>query len=62
MHAAAAAAGVETGSGPLEDSLPSFVAQTFQERYRVRPCVRHALLRCRHRTVGNSPEIGDNVA
>jgi hypothetical protein len=37
VHAAAAAAGVETSSGPLEDSLPSFVAQTFQERYRVQP-------------------------
>lgn len=36
VHAASAAAGVETGSGPLEVSLPGFVAQTFQERYKVR--------------------------
>jgi hypothetical protein len=35
VHAAAAAAGAEATSGPLEDSLPSFVAQTFQERYKV---------------------------
>jgi hypothetical protein len=46
VHSAAAATGVETGSGPLEDSLPSFIAQTFQERYKA--CSLCTILCCTH--------------
>lgn len=35
VHSEAASVNIASGAGPLEDSLPAFVAQTFQERYKV---------------------------
>lgn len=34
VHAAAGSAGIDSGAGPLDATLPAFVAQTFQQRYK----------------------------